>query len=398
MKAFEYIAADAGGSLVAGTAWAASESDLDHTLEGRGLLLTRAKVVGDSRSGRGIRVRRNELINLTNQLATVTGAGVPIVEGLAGIGARLETRAGRQLVTEMVSTLRTGESLSRVVEAYPRTFSTVYRATILAGEASGALDKVLTRLAGHLDWIRRMRSTTIQALIYPALLVVAIVGLILILLYFLLPRIIGMYPGGVEDLPVQTRIVVGLSNFVRGNVVWLVLGLGAAAAGFAGLRRSVRGRRVLDGLLLRIPKLGSVAKELATSKFACTASILHSAGCDVFTVLDVAASTCGNAFLRHGFDRAAERVRRGETISDALEKEPLVDTLLVQMVSVGERTGSLDGCLAKLVEHYDDEIPRRVHRFLSLLEPLILVTAGIVVAFILLASLLPIFELYERIS
>ena len=398
MKAFEYVAADARGQLTAGTAWATSESELDHSLESRGLLLTRAKVVGDTRGGRQTKVKREELINLTNQLATVTSAGVPIVEGLAGIGRRLETKAGRQLVSEIVTALRTGESLSSVVSAYPTTFSPVYRATVVAGESSGALDTVLVRLAAHLDWVRKMRATTIQALIYPGILLGAIVVLIGILLYFLLPRIIGMYPGGVADLPLQTRVVIAVSDFLRDNILWIGLGAVASICGFVALRRRPGGVRFLHAALLRIPKLGSVAAQLATSKFASTASILQSAGCDVFSVLSVSSAACGNAAMAHAFDRASARVKRGETISEALDVEPRVDPLLVQMVAVGERSGALDRCLEKLVEHYDEEIPRRVKRALSIIEPMILVVAGVVVAFILLASLLPIFDLYDSIG
>lgn len=398
MKAFEYVAADASGARITGTAWAADEMELDLHLEQDGLLLTRAKFLTDGRKGRSISIGREELINLTNQLSTVTSAGVPIVEGLAGIGPRLETKAAQQLVEEMVTALRTGESLSNVVAAYPKTFSHVYRATVMAGEASGALDRILVRLASHLDWVRKIRATTIQALIYPAILLVAVTGLICILLTFVLPRILGLFPGGVEDLPVQTRIVVYTSSFLRDNAVWLVPLVGASLAGVFWASRVPRGRRVLDRVILKIPKLGPIASQLATTKFACSASILQSAGCDVFTVLDVSAATCGNAALAAAFGRTADAVRRGETLTEALANEPLADSLLVQMVDVGERTGRLDECLEKLVTHYDDEIPRRVKRFLAILEPVILLGAGVVVAFILLATLLPIFDLYDSMG
>jgi type II secretory pathway component PulF len=398
VKAFEYVAADANGGRITGTAWAADETELDLNLERDGLLLTRARKVTDAKKGRSTAVGREELINLTNQLSTVTSAGVPIVEGLAGIGPRLESRAGRQLVEEMVTALRTGESLSSVVAAYPRTFSSVYRSTVLAGEASGALDLVLTRLAAHLDWVRKIRATTIQALIYPAILLCAVFGLICLLLTFVLPRIIGLFPGGVEDLPMQTRIVIGASDFLRGNALWLLPALGATFVGLLWTWRNPRGRAALDSIVLRIPKLGSIANQLATTKFASSASILQSAGCDVFTILDVSASTCGNAAMARAFGRVAEAVRRGGTLSDALAAEPLADSLLVQMIDVGERTGRLDECLEKLVSHYDEEIPRRVKRFLALLEPTILLGAGVVVAFILLATLLPIFDLYDSMG
>ncbi len=398
MKAFEYVAADPRGRRTSGTAWASGENELDSLLEAKGLVLTEAKVIADDRAVRRTRVKKAELINLTNQLATVTGAGVPLVEGLRGIGERLETEGGRRLVQEMVTGLEAGESLSNVMGSYPKAFPDVYRSSVAAGEEAGALERVLQRLASHLEWVRGMRATTVQALIYPVILCFAIFGLILVLLYFVLPRIVGMFPGGAEDLPAETRFVLAISNFLRDQ--WLPLLIGGSLAGVAAVFGSRRpaGRRFLHRQLLRIPKLGTVASQIATSKFACTAGILQAAGCDVFTVLNVSSRCCGNAAMEAAFNRATERVKRGATISDALEQEPLMDSLLVQMVSVGERTGDLDRCLERLVKHYDDEVPRSVKRFLSLLEPALLLGAGGVVAFILLAALLPIFDLYESMG
>ncbi|MEM7307221.1 MAG: type II secretion system F family protein [Planctomycetota bacterium] len=398
MQAFEYRAATAAGKLVEGTAWASSEEQLDGQLDAKGLLLTDAKALGDRRPARRVRLPHADLVNLTNQLATVTGAGVPIVEGLRGIGERLESSDARLLVREMVTALEAGESLSAVLGNYPRTFPGVYRSSVSAGEESGALELVLQRVAKHLEWVRGMRATTVQALIYPLILLAAVVGLILILMYFVLPRILGMFPGGPEDLPAQTRFVLAISNFLREQ--WLLVAGGSAATAitFGVATRRERGRLILHRTLLGIPRFGKIASQIATTKFACTAGILHAAGCDVFTVLELASSTCGNTAMSDAYHRATERVRRGTPISEAFEQEPLIDPLLIQMVGVGEKSGRLDDCLERLVEHYDEEVPRSVKRFLSLLEPTMLVGAGVVVAFILLAALLPVFELYESIG
>jgi len=398
VKAFEYRAATAAGALVEGTAWASSEAELDDQLDARGLLLTRAKRVSDPRGSRDLRLGNDDLIHLTNQLATTTSAGVPIVEGLRGIGERLASGSGRAVVGEMVTALEAGATLSSVMGSYPKSFSPVYRSSVRAGEESGALETVLLRLAKHLEWTRGVRATAVQALVYPAILCGAIAVLIGILLYFVLPRIVSMFPGGVDDLPAQTRVVMAVSEFLRAN--WLpVLGVVAGSVvAFATALRRPRGRLALDHALLKTPRLGAVAAQIATSKFAGTASTLQSSGCDVFTVLEVASSTCGNSALAAAFDRATERVRRGEELAEALGREPLIDPLLVQMVGIGEKTGRLDDCLAKVVEHYDDEVPRGVKRFLSVFEPALLVGAGVVVAFILLSALLPIFDLYDSIG
>jgi type II secretory pathway component PulF len=372
--------------------------ELDRDLEGQGLVVTSARVVSSERRARSLRIPRDDLIALTTQLATVSGAGVRIVEGLTGIGERLASPKGRRLVEELVTALRSGASLSEAMDRHPASFPEVYRASVRAGEASGAIDTVLARLARYLEWVRGMRATTVQALIYPAILFVALFGLVLVLLYFVLPRIIGLFPGGRDQLPAQTRLVLSVSDFLTGN--WMPLSAGAIALSVlaaVALRRP-GGRAAVARALMRLPKVGAIARKLATSKFASTASILHQAGCDVFTVLGVAGETCGNAAMAAAFERASAGVRRGLTITQALDREGTVDPLLVQMVGVGEQTGDLDGCLSRLVEYYDEEVPRAVKRFLSFLEPAMLVAAGAVVAFILMAAILPIFDLYETLG
>lgn len=397
MKTFEYVAIDASGANVSARAYAASEVDLDRDLESRGLLLRSARVVSAGVVSPRRRLRHSELVALTTQLATITAAGVPLVEGLEGIGLRLESENARQLVAEMVAGLRKGESLSKVVERYPGAFSPVFRASIVAGEAAGALDRVLVRLAKYLEWSRATRATATQALTYPLVLGAAIVGLVLILLYFVLPRIVRVLPGGRESLPAETRFVLGVSDFLRDHSA--LLALVALVAGFAWWRwtSTERGRRAVHGFLLRIPRLGTLLRQIATSRFASTASILQSAGCDVFTMLGVAGRTCGNAAMEASFACTTDLVRRGGTITEGLERERAADPLLVQLVAVGERTGQLDRCFDRVVEHYDAEVPRSVKRFLSLLEPALLLGAGVVVAFILLAALLPIFALMENL-
>jgi general secretion pathway protein F len=398
VKTYEYVAVDARGKAVVGTTWARGEIELDYELEMRGLLLTKSKEVARRRRSANARMTRGELVHFTNQLSTVVGAGVPIIEGLSGIGQRLASPPAKRLIEEMVGSLRAGQSFSTAMDAYPGTFPGVYRASVRAGEASGSLDTILDRLARHLEWTRAMRATTIQALIYPAILSTAIVGLICILLTFLLPRILQIYPGGPEDLPGQTRLVIAVSDFLLANGLWILAFLAAAAVALVWTAKRPRGRLVLDGLLLRFPRLGTLVTQLATSKFACTAGILQSAGCDIFTIMSISAATCGNAALAAAFLRGAERVRVGERLSDALAIEPRMDALLIQMLSVGEKTGALDRCLDRLVRYYDEEVPRSVKKFLALLEPTILVGAGGLVAFILLAALLPMFDLYNKMS
>jgi type II secretory pathway component PulF len=398
VNTYEYVAVGADGASVRGRTSARDELELDRELEGRGLVLATARVVLAQQRVRRSRVAHNDLIALTTQLATVTSAGVHIVEGLEGIGKRLSRPASRAVVEDLVRSLRSGSMLSEALERHPQSFPSVYRASVRAGEASGALETVLLKLAKHLEWTRGIRATAAQALIYPAILMFALAGLVAILLYFVLPRILTLFPGGRAELPPETRWVVAASDFLVGNIVWLLLLAAAGVTSFVFARRNPRGRAALDQALLQAPLFGRIAQQIAVSRFAATASVLQQAGCDVFTVLNVAGATCGNAALGAAFTRVCERVRRGQTITQGLEQEPRLDGMLVQMVAVGEKTGELDRCLERLSDFYDEEIPRAVKRFLAVLEPGMLLVAGLVVGAILLAVLAPIFKLYESIG
>jgi general secretion pathway protein F len=396
-RTYSYVAYDARGRARHGVREAAGELELDRELERAGLMLASAKP-GAAAKRRRFALRADELVSVTAQLATMLSAGVPVTEALEGIGRRDPGRDVARLMDELVGRLRAGEGLSGAMAACGRTFPAVYVASVRAGEASGALDKILLRVAAHLEWTRQMRATAAQALIYPALLLLAICGLVAVLLYFVLPRVLLLYPGGRGDLPAQTKLVIALSDFVRANGVALAAAaFGAAVAGRAALRWP-RSRLAIDRGLLAIPKLGALARQIAVSRFASTAATLQSAGCDVFAVLAIARDACGNRALAAAVDRAAEEVRSGTPISEALGREPLVDPLLVQMFAVGEQTGRLDECLGRLARFYDDEIPRAVKKFLAFLEPCLLLGAGVVVAFILLAALMPIFKLYQTIG
>ena len=399
MEAFDWVALDASGLRVEGRMRAAGELDLDRKLETRGLTLTRCRrAKGGARSmGRTGSLARSERIHLTTQLATMVSAGIRVVDALESLAARLERPAARRLVEVVVGDLRRGRSLSQAMARHPRAFPPEYCASIRAAEASGELSPVLERLGSHLSWMAGLRATTIQALIYPALLCLALSVLITVLMTFVIPNVVGLFPAGRADLPQETRVVLALSDFLVEQGLVLVLAAGALALACVALRRRPTGRAWLDNALLAIPRFGGVVRQVATTRFAATASLLQAAGCDVSTVLGTAGAACGHAGLAAAFERCAERTRQGSTITAGLEREGSMDPLLLQLVSVGEATGSLERTLSRLVEHYDEDTPRVVQRFLALFEPCLLLLFGGVVAFVLMAAMLPMFSLYEAL-
>lgn len=382
---------------VAGVAEAIDEIALDAALARDGITLLKAKRARVAVSPERARMGAPDLVTFTTQLSTVLGAGVPIVDGMRQLGGRMRSPESRQVVADVVRELEAGASLSQAMASRPRSFPEIYRASVEAGEASGAMPTVLQRLADHMEWTRSIRQTMTQALVYPAVLGVAIVGLVVTLVTFLIPRIVKMFPGSEDELPTQTAQILALSRFITGNWQVIVGLIVVAAAAFTAWVRSEGGRVRFAAFLMRLPRVGEVVRMFATAKFAGTAGTLQNAGCQIGDVIELGGAACGNARMRKSFHEANERIQRGSSISEALSVDPRMDPLLLQMVSVGESAGDLGGCLDKLGKHYDRELPRLVKWMLSFLEPALLLVGGVVVAYSLFAALLPLLDMYDRL-
>ncbi len=393
MKTFDFVALTLEGATRQGREVAASLQELDERIEARGLTLLRATAISQA----GGRMKAAEVIHFASQLAVTIQAGVPLLEALEAI-ARRSPRAGvRRVIERVLAGLREGASLSEAMDVEAASFPASFRAAVRAGEASGALGTVLERVARNLEWQASVRSTARQALIYPAILGLALVGLVVLMLTFLVPKLAAIYPGGSEDLPMPTQVVVGLSELLRAWWPAFVLPIGALVLGLPVLLRRPRIAEALDRFLLSLPGLGGVQRQISTARFASTAATLQSAGCDIAQVLSIAGETCGNRAMGAVFARTAKSAQQGHTLTEGLEGEPLADPLLVQLVAVGESAGDLDGCLARLAAWYDEEVPRRVKRFLAFLEPTLLLLSALTVGFLLLAALLPVFRLYDAL-
>ncbi|QDV06860.1 Putative type II secretion system protein F [Planctomycetes bacterium Poly30] len=396
LKNWRYDAVGPEGR-VQGFMKAMDEVDLDRSLAKEGITLVSAKSIKQTPRKENERMVGNDLVIFTTQLATVLSAGVPIVEGMRDLGVRMRSKASRDVIQDVVKELEAGASLSDALSSRPRSFPLIYRSSVQAGEMSGSMPEVLQRLAAHMEWTRSIRQATTQALVYPAILGLAITGLVITLVTFLVPRIVKMFPGGADELPWQTRQVLEISNFLTGNWLFVLLGGALLATAFVLTLRHPKGRLWLSTRLLEFPRIGEVVRMFATAKFAATAGTLQNAGCSVADVIGLAGVACGNARMAASFQRANDEVQRGASISEALGADGRMDPLLLQMVAVGERAGDLGGCLDKLSEHYDRELPRVVKWMLSFLEPAMIVVGGLVVAYTLLAAFLPLLDMYDKL-
>lgn len=398
---FVYDALDDSGRVVRGERRAPDSVTLAAALDRQGLSLVRlhpwrAWWRGRRRGSRGGgRVKRRDVCDLARYLSITTRAGLPIVESLREFGEDARSVALRRICVDVVNDVSAGATLSEAFERHPRTFDALFLSMVRAGERSGTIDTAMDRVAEQMTFQADVRSQLRAALVPPAALGVAVVGLIVLLLTFLLPRILGLLIDANVELPLPTRIVMGVSDVVAGNAAAIVGGLVALVVATRAYAATPSGRRVLARLLGLVPALGRLIRLGAQARLASSIRTLLDAGVDAVTAVELGAATSGSPLLEDQCELVVVRARQGEPLSSAIESIDDLEPLLGRMVRLGEGTGRLGESLTVACDHFAKEIPREVKRALALVEPVIIATAGCVVGFILLSVLMPMFSLYE---
>jgi general secretion pathway protein F len=332
---------------------------------------------------------------LTRQLATLVGAGVPVVSALQSLASQVDAPEGRRVIADLQESVRGGMPFARAIESHPEMFPELYASMVRAGEEGGMLPLSLSRLADHLEEQARTRNRVRSALTYPILMAVVATAVVVFLLTVVVPKIVGVFSHLGKALPLPTRILIALTDALTAG--WWALALLIAGGVLLGRRylATPRGRKALDALLLRLPLTGRISRLAALSRFSRTLSTLVAGAIPVDRALRIVAPVVGNTVISEQIGAAAERVVEGAALSDALRAHAEIPATLIQMVAVGEESGKLDFILSKMADAIDGEIDARLTRVLSLLEPLIILFMGIVVAGIVVSILLPLLELSQ---
>ena len=332
---------------------------------------------------------------LTRQLSTLVGAGVPLVGALQSVTTQVDDPESRQILVDLQEAVRGGATLARAVESHPGTFPNLYSSMVRAGEESGTLPLSLSRLADHLEGQARTRNRVRSALTYPLLMAVVAALVVVFLLTFVVPKIVGIFSHLGQALPLPTRILIGVTDVLAASWWALLLLAAGAVLGIRKYLSTERGVKARDTLLLRLPLLGRLELLSALSRFARTLSTLISGGIPVDRALRIVAPVVGNAVITERISASADRVVEGATLSESLRPHPEIPPTLVQMVAVGEESGTLGDLLFRAADAMDEETNARLSRLLALLEPLIILVMGTVVAFIVVSVLLPLLDISQ---
>lgn len=335
---------------------------------------------------------------MTRQLSTLLGAGISLMEALGALTEQVEKPAAKKIWIDVREGVKEGASLADALTRHPKVFSVLYRQMVRAGEASGTLDRILVRLADYLESQVRLRNKLFSILTYPVLMLFVSGAILVFLISFVVPKVTAIFADLNQALPLPTEILLALSDFLRGYG-WLLIGAGVL--GGMMYRRHIqtpRGREQYDRLLLRIPLAGRVAKMVAISRFTRTLATLLASGVPLLTALEIVQQVVGNKVLEEAIQGARGNIREGQSIADPLKRSGLFPPLVTHMIAIGEKSGELEGMLQKVSEAYDNEVETVVTGMTSLLAPLMILGMGGVVLFIVLAILLPIFEVSQIVK
>jgi general secretion pathway protein F len=344
------------------------------------------------------RITPQDLALVTRQLSTLVGAGLPLVECLSALVEQVDSPRQKKILSQVRERVVEGGTLADAMKQHPGVFNDLYVNMVRAGEASGALDIVLVRLAEYTERSAALRAKVRSAMTYPVFMGVASMAILFFLLSYVVPKVTRIFEETHAQLPAMTVILLAISNFLS-NYWWLIIGIIVAAVIFVRVSiRSPAGRLRFDKTVLRIPYFGKVLKKVALARFARTLSTLLLGGIPLLQALDIVKHVVMNVVLSNAIEDGRNSIREGHSVADPLKKSGLFPPLLVHMIAVGEKSGELEQMLARAADAYDNEVEASVSALSSIMEPMLVIFMGGVVLFIVMAILLPIFELNQLVK
>lgn len=398
MANFKYIAKDSEGKNLNGFFEAADYAAAIDALRKKGLIIVSVNEAlsklkfSTTLFGRK-KIKMDDLVVFSRQLATMVDAGIPLVGALDILGEQADNKTFGGIILKMRNDVETGSSLSDAIAKHKKVFSPLFINMVKAGESGGMLDNILDRLATYMEKTSTLQKKIKSALIYPAVVSSMAIGITLILLLKVIPIFKNIFSGFDAQLPIPTQVLIAISDGLQKYSPYLIAAL--AVVMFFAIRygKTEKGRLRCDSLLLKLPVFGILFKKVAISKFTRTLSTLIKSGVPILTSLEIVGRTAGNKAIEMAVETVRASVREGESVAGPLAKSKLFPPMVVRMVSVGEQSGELEKMLSKIADFYDEQVDVSVSSLTSLIEPLIIAFLGIVIGSIVICMFLPIFKI-----
>ncbi len=347
----------------------------------------------------GGKIKDKDIVVFTRQFSTMINAGLPLVQALEILSTQVENKAFGKIIGQVKTDVESGLTYADSLKKHPKIFSELYANMVAAGEAGGILDTILNRLAAYIEKAMKLKKKVKGAMVYPAVISTVAVLVIVIIMVFVVPTFSRMFAQLGGTLPLPTRMVMGLSKFIAGTggIVSLV-SIIAAVVFIIQFKRTEKGKKMIDFILLKLPIFGTLLNKVAVAKFTRTLGTLVSSGVPILDGLEITAKTSGNKVVEQAIMGVRKEVMGGKTIAEPIKKAKVFPPMVTHMIAVGESTGALDAMLGKIADFYDDEVDAAVTNLTAMMEPLLMVFLGTTVGFIVVAMYLPIFKLITLIK
>ena len=342
-----------------------------------------------------------DIVIFTRQLATMIGAGIPMMESLEILHTQAANPRFAMVLDRVVEDIRSGSDLSAAMGKYPTVFSNIYLAMIRAGEVSGQIDEILVRLAGYMEEAQKLKAEIKWAMTYPVVSIVMILGITLFLMVYIVPQFGTIFSqitdknGNPLELPGITKVTLGISTFLIEQWWVIILTVVGTVVAIKAYKKTERGAYQWDWLMLKMPVFGPLFSKVALSRFSKTFATLIKSGVPILGALEIVSATSGNQVIMRAVDAARDSVREGNTLADPLARSPVFPPMVVKMIAIGERSGALESLLEKISIFYDEQVEQSVKALTSLIEPIMIGIMGVMVGGIVLAVFLPIFKMQE---
>lgn len=399
MPKFSYVGVTATGKQVKGEIQAASKNEVISLLRKKKLRPVTIKAASMSINLAFLdRVKLQDISRFTRQFSAMTAAGLPLVQCLDILAAQTENKKLSAAVKQISGDIQGGSTLADALEKHPAIFNSLYCNMISAGEASGSLDTVLTRLADYQEKAEALRRKIKGAMTYPLIVTIVAVGATAAMLTFVVPTFAQMFTDVGGSLPLPTKIVMDISNFLQKYIFLLILAFAGALVALSYYYKTDDGKLKIDGIKLNIPVWGDLERKSSISRFAQTLSTLLTSGVTIIDALNITAKTAGNKVLEKGIIRTLERITGGMTIAEPLKETGVFPPMVIHMISVGEKTGDLAEMLKKISDFYKDEVDAAIDALTSIIEPVMIVVMGAIIGGILIAMYLPMFDMIGTIK
>ena len=398
MPVFEYKGKTLAGAPVQGSLKAKSKTDLERVLRQNRILVTSiTKKAPEINIKFGTGISRLDISRFTRQFATMIGAGLPMVQCLEIMGSQTDSVELAKVINQVKEGVQGGATLADALARHPKVFDQLYSNMVQAGEIGGALDAILMRLAAYREKADQLIRKVKGAMVYPSVIVVVAAGVTFGMLTFIVPVFAKMFGGLNAELPLPTQYVLGISNFLQDNIVFLMIGMSALIGGILWWKKTPTGALLYDKFMLKTPIFGNLIRKSAVARFTRTLGTLLASGVSIIEAMEITAKTAGNVVIANAIHKSVLAIAEGETITGPLRESGVFPPMVTQMIAVGEKTGGLDDMLSKIADFYDEEVDEAVTALTSIIEPVIIVFMGVVIGGILIAMYLPMFDIIGKI-